>query len=89
MFCYRLFYLSEPNLRHAPTQTGEIVMDIRGIRVIYKHVLVFGEPSPIFRGQKPETLQWGLWGFSPSPYSDMRKGRSGKLLQIYVECRLA
>jgi len=48
----------------------------------HKQVLVSGEPSPFFQGAKPESLQCGLWVFSPSPNSDMHKGRSGKLLQI-------
>ena len=42
----------------------------------------WGNPPQFFRGQKLESLQWGLWVFSPSPNSDMHKGRSGKLLRI-------
>jgi len=44
-----------------------------------------GNPPPLFfRGQKLESLQCALLDFSLSLNSDMHKGRSGKLLQIYV-----
>jgi len=72
-----VFYLSNLNFRDAPMPTGKNVISI-------KQVLVFGEPCPIFSGGKNPTVYSGTYRIFPSPNSNMHKGSSGKLLQIYV-----
>jgi len=62
------FYLLEANLRDAPTQTGEIVMDISGIGVIFlSSSYVCGNAPQFFvRGKNPK-LYNGAYGFFNQP----------------------
>jgi len=62
-FAY-FFYLSNANFRDGPMQREEIVRNIYHIGASFIRI-VFGNPPIFFRGQKPESLQWGLWGFYP------------------------
>jgi len=94
MFCFLLvrsgnfcvatdfFFIFQTVISKTRLHRREIVMDIYVVQMYFsKHVLLFGERSPIFVvGKNPKLCNQAYGGFWTSPNCDKRKGRSRKLL---------